>query len=181
MNKPAARPGTPVPEPAPPAAPGATSPSVLPALRTTTMDPPDPKPKYHLQSELGKSIVVAEIGEKIMNTPNLFSINEFLTILPEMSGSIHEQTHCKRIQVEDASATDSTTEYEAKVQTATIANIYKLYYAIPSGCTVVVLDDKLLMESLLDDGSELNLIAEEVYSELGHLIDENIQWIRLKD
>jgi len=178
MNEPAVRPGTPI-EPAPTAAPGAS-----PAPSTATMDMPDPKPKYRLQSELGKSISVAEVGEKIMNAPIMLSIKEFLAVSPEMSGYIHEQTRRKRIPVEDSSATaaamasaaTSATESEANTETATVANVCKPYYAIPSGRAVVVLNDKVRAESLLDDGSELNLMAEEVYKELGHPIDGNIRW-----
>jgi len=172
MNEPAVRPGTPI-EPALTAAPGA--PGASPAPCTATMDTPDPKPKYGLQSELGKSISVAEVGEKIMNAPIMLSIKEFLAVSPEMSGYIYEQIRRKRIPVED-SATTSATEYEADVQVATIDNVSKPYYAIPSGRAVVVLDDKIHVESLLDNGSELNVMAEDVYKELGHPIDRNIHW-----
>ena len=59
---------------------------------------------------------------------------------------------------------------------STIDNVSKPYYAISASCAVVVLDDKIRVESLLDDGSELNLMAEEVYKQLGHPIDGNIHW-----
>ena len=92
-------------------------------------------------------------------------------------GYIHEQTCRKRIPVDiDGTTATATTEIDANVQTATIEKTYKSYYAIPSGRTMVVLDDKVRTESLLDDGSELNLMAEDLYSELGHLIDSNIRW-----
>ena len=60
--------------------------SPAPSTATMDLDPPDPKLKYHLQSELGKAIGVAEVGEKIMNAPIMLSIKEFLAVSPEMSG-----------------------------------------------------------------------------------------------
>jgi len=173
-------PGTPIGS-VPTATPAPAS-GTSPALSTATMDvgPPDPKPKYRLQSELGKSIGVAEVEEKIMNAPIMLSIKEFLAVSPEMSGYIHEQTRRKRIPVEDssamASAATSAPDYEADVRAATIDTVSKPYYTIPSGHAMVVLDDKVRVESLLDDGSELNLMAEKVCKELGHPIDGNIQW-----
>ena len=180
MNEPAVRPGTPI-ESAPTATPApASGTSPAPSTATMDVDSPDPKPKYRLQSELGKSIGVAEVGEKIMNAPIMLSIKEFLAVSPEILGYIHEQTRCKRIPVEDssamASAATSVSKHEADVQVATVDNVSKPYYAIPSGRAVVVLDDMIRVESLLDDGSELNLMAEEVYKELGHPIDRNIHW-----
>ena len=52
----------------------------------------------------------------------------------------------------------------------------KPYYALLSGHALVVLDDKVHAESLLNDGSELNVMSEDLYRELGHPIDENIHW-----
>jgi hypothetical protein len=73
---------------------------------------------------------------------------------------------------------DCTIEIDVNLQTTTIISgkIYKPFYAIPSGCALVVLDDKVLTESRLDDGSELNLMDKGIYEELNHLIDENINW-----
>jgi len=73
-----------------------------------------------------------------------------------------------------ASAATSAPDYEADARAATIDTVSKPYYAIPSGRAVVVFDDKIRVKSLLDDGSELNLMAKEVYKELRHPIDGNI-------
>jgi len=63
-----------------------------PTSSTATIDmgPLDPKPKYHLQSDLEKSIGVTEVEKKIMNIPITLSIKEFLTVSPERSEYIHE-------------------------------------------------------------------------------------------
>ena len=171
MNEPVVRPGTPVKS----ASTAAPASGTSPAPSTAMMDPTDSKPKYHLQSELGKSIGIAEVGEKITNAPIMLSIKEFLAVSPEMSEYIHEWTGRKRIPIEDSAAT-SAVEYEADVQVATIANVAKPYYAISYSCTKIVLNDTVHVEGLLEDGSELNLMAEKVYKELRHPIDGNIQW-----
>jgi len=121
------------------------------------LDPPDQKPKYRLQSELGKTINVTDVVEKIMNAPIMLSIKDFLAVSPEMSGYIHEQTRRKRIPI-DTEAMASTTELGATEQATTaIGNSYKPYYVIPSGCAI---NDKVCIECLLDDGSELNIMSE---------------------
>jgi len=64
INEPAVRPGTPV-EPAPTTTPApASGTSPVPSTATIDEDLADLKPKYRLQSELGKSIGIAEVGEK---------------------------------------------------------------------------------------------------------------------
>jgi len=120
------RPGTPLPGPAPSATPTATptasGASPAPAIPTMDLDPPDPaKPKYRLQSELGKSIGVAEVGEKIMNAPITLAIKEFLAVSPEMANYLHEQTRRKRVPVDTDSAIASTVEYDVNVQATTVA------------------------------------------------------------
>ena len=75
-----------------------------------------------------------------------------------------------------ASAAMSAPKHEADIQVSTIDNVSKPYYAISAGCAVVVLDDKIRVESLFNDGSELNLIVEVVHRELEHPIDGNIHW-----
>jgi len=60
------------------------------------LDPPDSaKPKYRLQSELDKSIGVAEVGEKVMNAPITLQIKEILAVPLEMANYLHEQTRRK--------------------------------------------------------------------------------------
>ena len=109
-----------------------------------------------------------------MNAPIMLSIKYFLAVSPEMSGYIHEQTRGKRIPV-DTEATASTTELGATEQATTaVGNSYKLYYAISSGRAPVAINDKVCIQCLLDDGSELNIMSEDLYNELGHPIDRNI-------
>lgn len=86
----------------PASGPASSASQTQPANTLMDLDPlPDAtKPKYRLQSELGKTISVVDFGEKIMNAPIMLSIKEFLAVSPEMSGYIHEQTRRKRIPLD---------------------------------------------------------------------------------
>ena len=138
------------------------------------VDPANPvKPKYRLQSELGKTISTAEVGEKIMNAPIMFTIKEFLAVSPDMANYIHEQTRRKRHPIE---ADSTQTTVDANVQAASLSEFSKAYYALPSGRVAVVLNDQVRLHALLDSGSELNIMSEDCYRQLGHPIDEGIRW-----
>ena len=54
--------------------------------------------------------------------------------------------------------------------------IWKSLYTCPSAHTTVSLNDKLQVEALLDDGSELNIMAKCPFDQLQHPIDTNINW-----
>jgi hypothetical protein len=54
------------------------------------------KSKYKLQSELGKTISNADVGEKIMNAQIRLTIKEFLAVSTEMANCIHNQTRRRR-------------------------------------------------------------------------------------
>jgi hypothetical protein len=133
------------------------------------------KPKYRLQFELGKTIPTADIGEKIMNTPVMLTIKEFLAVSPEMANYIHDQTRRRRSPIEDSSPTSSHVT-TVNAQTTSLMDIGKPFYALPSGKAAVVLDDQLKIRRLLDGGSKLNIMSEENYRKMDYSIDANIQW-----
>ena len=132
------------------------------------------KPKYKLQSELGKQIPTADIGEKIMNTPVALTIKEFLAVSPEMANYIHDQTRRRRSPIDSDPASSGTTT--AYAQATSFSDLGKAYYALPSGKASVVLNDQLKIPGLLDGGSELNIMSEDHFRRLSYPIDGNIQW-----
>jgi hypothetical protein len=154
-----------------------TQPSGSPSAPSATMDvDPEPtKPKYKLQSELGKAISSTDIGEKIMNAPIMLTIKEFLAVSPEMANYIHDQTRRRRAPIDSGSpvSSDVTT---ANAQATSLIDFGKAYYALPSGRASVVLDDQLKIPGLLDGGSELNIMSEEYFRKMDYPIDGNIQW-----
>jgi hypothetical protein len=64
----------------------------------------------------------------------------------------------------------------ANVQTTSLFDLGKPYYALPSGRAAVVLDDQVKIRGLLDGGSELNIMSEEHFKKMDYPIDGNIQW-----
>jgi hypothetical protein len=182
-----ARPRMNAPIPPPPAPPGGSPASPASQTQPTggTAPPPGPmevdednstKPKYKLQSELGKTISTVDIGEKIMNTPVMLTIKEFLAVSPEMANYIHDQTRRRRSPIEESSSPSSSTVTTANAQTTSFIDFGKAYYALPSGRAAVVLDDQLKVRGLLDGGSELNIMSEENFKKMDYPIDGNIQW-----
>jgi hypothetical protein len=135
------------------------------------------KPKYKLQSELGKTIPIADIGKKIMDTPVMLTIKEFLAVSRDVANYIHDQTRRKRAPIEESSSSASSVAITtANAQTTSFFDIGKAFYALPSGRAAVVLDDQLKVRGLLDSGSELNIMSEENFRKMDYPIDGNIQW-----
>jgi hypothetical protein len=134
------------------------------------------KPKYKLQSELGKTISNSDVGEKIMNAPIQLTIKEFLAVSPEMANYIHDQTRRRRSLIDANSSSVSSDAATANVSTTSVIGIGKPFYALPSGRAGVTLNNQLRISALLDGGSEVNVMSEEVYQNMGYPIDGNIQW-----
>jgi hypothetical protein len=150
------------------------SPAPTPSSATMDIDSEIAKPKYKLQSELGKTISPSDVGEKIMMAPITLSIKEFLAVSPEMANYIHNQTRRRRSPIDsDPASSDTLT---ANVQATSLLEFGKPYYALPSGKASVILNDQLKMPGLLDGGSELNIMSEDHFRRLSYPIDGNIQW-----
>jgi hypothetical protein len=149
-----------------------------PSSATMDIDEDQPtKPRYKLQSELGKTIPIADIGKKIMDTPVMLTIKEFLAVSPDVANYIHDQTRRKRAPIEESSSsTSSMAITTANAQTTSFFDLGKAFYALPSGRAAVVLDDQLKVRGLLDGGSELNIMSEENFRKMDYPIDGNIQW-----
>jgi hypothetical protein len=175
--QPGANPVQPGANPVPPGSASQTQPgsSASPSATIDIDDDNSAKPKYKLQSELGKTISTSDIGEKIMNTPVMLTIKEFLAVSPEMANYIHDQTRRRRSPIEDSPASSSAVT-TANAQTTSFIDFGKAYYALPSGRAAVVLDDQLKVRGLLDGGSELNIMSEENFKKMDYPIDGNIQW-----
>jgi len=156
-----------------PSQPSATASSPPPPSDTMNIDEDHPKPKFKLQSELGKTISPAVVGEKIMNAPLTLTIKEFLAVSPDMSNYIHEQTRRKRAPIEPGSAALAVVD----ARSASVSHsIEKPFYALPSPRTKVVINGEVSVRALLDTGSELNIMSAECFRTMDYPIDENINW-----
>ena len=52
----------------------------------------------------------------------------------------------------------------------------KSYYALPSGKAKVTIDDRVTVNALLDNGSEVNMMPRRVFEQLNLPIDTEIRW-----
>ena len=143
---------------------------------------PDGKSKFHLASELNQTVTMEAVGRKVMDAPIQLRMCELLTVSSEVSNYIHEQMRKRRVSIVPESgiaanriipAMEDSTERVilANVDSAAIA---KSLYACPSAHATVSLNDKLQVKALLDDGSELNIMAKCPFDQLQHPIDTNI-------
>src|SRR5438045_2829469 len=153
--------------------------------QTSQTSPPDiagAKPKFRLGSELNKSITVESIGEKVMEAPIQLKMCELLAVSTEVSNYLHDQTRRKRIPITGSATNTILTEdtmedaVSANTSLTPLSDVRKPLYACPSARTKVCLDDDIQVEGLLDDGSELNIMAKRTFEKLQRPIDTDINW-----
>ena len=138
------------------------------STQTSQTSPPDiagAKPKFRLGSELNKSITVESIGEKVMEAPIQLKMCELLAVSTEVANYLHDQTRRKRIPVMGGTTNVVSTEdvmedvVFADTNIAQLSAVEKPFYACSFARIKVCLDDDEQVEALLDDGSELNIMA----------------------
>jgi hypothetical protein len=143
-----------------------------------TNDLPSAKQKYRLASELNQTISTTGVGEKIMNTVVQLSIGEILAVSTDVSNYMHELTRRRRVPLPETQSTSESAT--ATAITANVNEIYgaalKPYYALPSGRARVLLDDEVQVASLMDEGSELNVMPRRTFEKMSHPIDTKVDW-----
>ena len=132
-------------------------------------------PQYRYASELSKKVNISEIGEKIMDTPIQLRLRELFATSPDVATYIHEQTRKRRVPIEIAPETGDTNLIVANVRNSQY-EYEKSYYALPSGRAKVSVDGRLVVDAILDPGSELNIIPRRVFERLNIPIDNTIRW-----
>ena len=178
---------TPSPRPAPYVAPIPP----VPAPGSSSRRDPEPtdtgrrpagpaQQKYRLASELTDTVPIATIGEKLMDTPVTLNLREVFAASSEISTYIHDQTRKRRKLIDpDLEAMVTSTEPAPatvspiiQVNSATMAPLY----ACASGRAKAVVNGGLKVDSLLDDGSEVNLMPWRTFEQLDLPIDKDISW-----
>ena len=164
------------------------------------------KRKYRLASKINETVTIADVGEKIMDTPIQLNLRELCAVSPEISGYMHGQTKKHRMPIEStipaavvSSANESTTpaaivnsanESTTPVPTVNSANesttptaavnsakSTKPLYACPSGRAKVILNGELRVNALLDNGSEVNIMSGRLFEQLDNPpIDTDVTW-----
>ena len=165
--------------------PTATSPSASSDRDTAMPDTPTaPQKKYRLASDLSQTISVAQIGEKIMDTPVQLSVRDVLAVSSEVSVYLHEQTRKRRILI-DGTPTGPTLAALNPIATAAATEAHadsvsaghlKRLYACPSPKAKVTLDHNLKVSSLLDGGSEVNITPRGIFEKSHLAMDPDIHW-----
>jgi len=127
--------------------------------------------------------------EKIKDTPVQLSIREILAVSGDVAGYLHDQTRKRRVPLDNTMSTAeivitdsvaSSSSSSSPSSSIPIANVgssqVKSYYALPSGRAKVTIDDRVTINALLDNGSEVNMMPRRVYEQLNLPIDTEIRW-----
>src|SRR5438046_986326 len=94
---------------------------------------------------------------------------------------VHDQTRRKRIPITEGVSNTILEDMVEDVVSADanltqLSGIEKSLYACPSAWPKACLDDKVEVDALLDDGSELNIMANGTFEKVQHPIDTDINW-----
>ena len=114
-----------------------------------------------------------------MDTPIQLSIHGVLAVSSEVSSYLHDQTRKHRVPVDPppVPAVANATNMSSSVLNSSVNSGYlKKLYACPSGRAKVTLDHELDVYSLMDNGSELNMMPRGVFERLELPIDTDIRW-----
>ena len=139
-----------------------------------------PSKKHRLALELSQTVNISQIGEKVTDTPIQLSMREVLAVSSEVSSYLHDKTGKRRVPL----ATDSTVPAAANVASVSSATLdanvnagyLKQLYACPSGRAKATLDHTVDAHSLLDNGSELNMMRRRIFERTDLPIDTEIRW-----
>jgi hypothetical protein len=125
------------------------------------------KRKYRLASKINETVTIADVGEKIMDTPIHLNLRELCAVSPEISGYMHDQTRKHRLPIDPSVPA-------ANVNTMSLG---KPLYACASARAKVVVNGEVKVNALLDNGSEVNIMSKRLFQQLDNLpIDTDIKW-----
>ena len=163
----------------------------IPAATPTepTVPTTEGEKKYKIASEVSKTVGASQIGEKIMDTPVQLSIREILAVSGDVAGYLHDQTRKRYIPLDNTISTveaavtcpsSSSSSSSSSSWSIPIVNVAssepKSYYTLPSGKAKVTIDDRVTVNALLDNGSEVNMMPRRVFEQLNLPIDTEIRW-----
>jgi len=117
-----------------------------------------------------------------MDTPVCLTVHDVLSTSSEISNYMYDQTRKRRVPIDShleamvMSTTPAPTSVPpiitAEVNNATLTPLY----ASPSGRANVLLDGSVKVNSLLDDASEVCIMARRIFDQLNFPIDTDIEW-----
>jgi hypothetical protein len=93
------------------------------------------------------------------------SIREILGVSGDVAGYLHDQTRKCRVPIESVVANSSVASAEVNSVMA------KSYYTLPSGYAKVTLEDRVVVNATLVNGSKVNLMPKGIFDLLELPID----------
>ena len=163
---------------------GVSAPALAPASISAEPKAPEVARKFKLASEVGQTVGTSQIGEKIMDTPVQLSIREILAVSGDVAGYLHDQTRKRRVPLDSTTSVaeiaitgSASSSSSSSIPTVNVSSSeLKSYYALPSGRAKVTIDDRITVNALLDNGSEVNMMPRHIYEQLNLPIDTEIRW-----
>jgi Aspartyl protease len=165
---------------------------------TTKQDPPKPANRYHFTSDIQESVKVENVQEKVLSTLITMPLREVLAISADLQKRVTALTKTRREYVPDSTAKANAGDgdliddeddadarpgqailtYEELDDVATIVDRYagavaispSRFFAMATGRFEGKFAD-VPVYFMIDSGSELNLIPEEVYNQTQVALD----------
>ena len=154
--------------------------SATESVPTPTVHASDHTKKYRLASGLDETTPISAIGEKLMDTPVSLTLREVFASSSSIATYMHDQTRKRRVPIDShlESMVLSTAPAPSSVPPIVEINNASLVplYAAPSGRVSATLNGQAKVGSLLDDGSEVNIMPRRTFDKLDFPIDMDIQW-----
>jgi hypothetical protein len=113
-----------------------------------------------------------------MDTTIQLSVHEILTVSSEISRYLHDQTRKRRIPVDSTPilVVANVTSLSSSIINADVNSGYLMQlYACPLGHVKVTIDQHVKAESLLDNGSEVNMMPRHIFERTNLPIDTEIR------
>jgi hypothetical protein len=156
------------PVPFPPAPAAATQPAPMGEDRVK---------KFRLASKLSKEIDVADVGEKVMESPVTLKFRELLAVSPGVTTFVYDQSRRQRLPIDSVSHGITSANASATYFDPSTNSTSGHLYACPSSRAKATLDGTLGTWGLIDHGSEVNLIPRRIYDLMDNIpVDTDIEW-----
>lgn len=167
----------PVPVRPPPIQQPATNPTE--SIPATTAHASDQARKYRLASSLSETTPISAIGEKLMDTPVALTLREVLASSSDIATYMQDQTRKRHVLIdphfENMVLSQAPAPSVPPIVEVNNASLIPLY-ANPSVRATAMLDCQIKANSLLEGGSEVNVMPQRTFDKLDFPIDTDIMW-----
>lgn len=166
---------------------------ITPALSSTPVNAPkvslkksddlEGAKKFRLASELNQTFGAYQIGEQIMDSTIQLLRHEVFAVSPKVVSYLHDQARKRRVPLNTPSTPSAISEPNGMQMTISVSSTtsidtaeFKTFYALPLGHAKVLVDTRLEVYTLLDNGSEVLMMPKRIFDKLELPIDNQIKW-----